>query len=244
MKQNDINLDLLSFVSRQDSESEASLRNFAVQEAYFEHLQQKKESKVVGLRKLREGLLSSDRRDSFAIEVYEWSVRECLEEKNFAELFKSLSHLVEHLYILETTNDKQLQIVGLHLLFLICSTDGLANTHKFKQIVSRVSHSQNTAIQFAEHVLAAFIADLDFLSLSRCWETANIQQRLILEMVLPQTRVTTLAIIKGAYYTFPANDLARLLCLDSCDALSDYLSVELQSAAIIEPTVRLRQAKK
>ncbi|KAJ1332674.1 hypothetical protein BSLG_008303 [Batrachochytrium salamandrivorans] len=123
-------LDALSFVSRQlsslDDQSAPSLRDYAVQEEYLQLILSKQEKMkktasdmshiVLSIRKLREGIVSSNRLDSFSAIgfihicqlqfanskwlclVYELSANLCLEAKNTAELFKTLVYLVHTLY--------------------------------------------------------------------------------------------------------------------------------------------------
>ncbi|KAH6567337.1 hypothetical protein BASA82_001182 [Batrachochytrium salamandrivorans] len=105
-------LDALSFVSRQlsslDDQSAPSLRDYAVQEEYLQLILSKQEKMkktasdmshiVLSIRKLREGIVSSNRLDSFSVRVYELSANLCLEAKNTAELFKTLVYLVHTLY--------------------------------------------------------------------------------------------------------------------------------------------------
>ncbi|TPX68672.1 hypothetical protein CcCBS67573_g07078 [Chytriomyces confervae] len=104
----------LSFVSR--SVGDSGLRDRNTQRALFEHLNERirrlrnadsSDSSsqstefdpiLSSFRKLREGIVSRAVYDAFTIQVYEQSVDLCLEAGNYAELLKSLTHLVTIVY--------------------------------------------------------------------------------------------------------------------------------------------------
>ncbi|KZT09259.1 voltage-gated potassium channel [Laetiporus sulphureus 93-53] len=84
-------MELVPSVSRSsglDKDGDA-LRDFTLQEEYREFIQ----------GKLREGLLSTNRKDAFALEVYETSLYLSVLFRSFNQTTSIISHLLPHLYI-------------------------------------------------------------------------------------------------------------------------------------------------
>lgn len=63
------------------------------------HRQEEQENVLILFRKLREGLLATDRKDAFALEVYETSLHLSILFRSDKQTTSILSHLLPHLYL-------------------------------------------------------------------------------------------------------------------------------------------------
>ncbi|KAH9936591.1 uncharacterized protein B0H18DRAFT_974534 [Fomitopsis serialis] len=63
------------------------------------HRQEEQENILILFRKLREGLLATDRKDAFAVEVYETSLHLSILFRSDKQTTSILSHLLPHLYL-------------------------------------------------------------------------------------------------------------------------------------------------
>ena len=160
--------------------------------------EQEKPNSLDGLvaiyRKLREGIVSSQVHDSFTLQVYESAVDICLLSKNFSELIKTLSPLVNSdVYDKMDHHSRRPEMIGYYLLYFICyarSSDPkrlygnpqeILNVLKLKLKPEIVASSE---VQFSLNVWKALIVNVDFVSMAHLWSKASINQKVLMEVFL------------------------------------------------------------
>ncbi|ORY53701.1 hypothetical protein BCR33DRAFT_711055 [Rhizoclosmatium globosum] len=202
----------LTLVSR-NWDDEAGLRNRSTQEAFFTHIQEKldafyDEERKGGvtrgtrkpgaldpilsqLRKLREGVVSLGQIDTFAIHVYETSVKTCLEGRNFAELLKSLTQLVTVFYQEASASDVSIpnraEMTTLLLLYMICyiptckkegaQFDSRAVMSLFATLPDSIQ--REAKVVNALRIQRALLDDFNFHLFRVCWNQLEDLEKLI-----------------------------------------------------------------
>ena len=195
-------------LSRSDDKT---LLNFSSQEEYFEIiLKSEKDSKLLKIRKLREGILASKRRDLFALKVYETSVDECLACRNFNELLLSLMGLMK-LYLLfpATAKSRVDEIASYYLLFF---------TSKSTKDVGFLLKGLDSSILTGDRVSFALrwikaISNLNYYELSALRSCATLNEKIILESSLPSLRARIVEMLTKSYFTIPSEVLLFNLML-------------------------------
>ncbi|KAI8930384.1 hypothetical protein BC831DRAFT_508548 [Entophlyctis helioformis] len=149
----------------------------------------------------------------------------------------------------------QAEMTGLYILHLVCSPSGsgsatAANAEQQPEASSGKSrpkcHGETRAIQrafeqlppsirktpdvqFAMRTLAALRCDADYLALSRQWNAASANQRLLLATILPRVRQHIVKILARAFFTYPEHLLIKYLCLQDAADLGPVLDSTLST---------------
>lgn len=148
-------------------------------------------------RKLREGLTASRSMDAFTITVYEESVDACLEAENYAELHKSLSHLLQDVYPNcikgDPVNDvvkRRDEMAAYYLLYRICYAKASSQKTLYgppQEILSFLSSlpldiRKSSRVQGAVRVWESLVLDVDYVSLARQWKDASLQEKRLIKV--------------------------------------------------------------
>lgn len=235
-----------------------SLADLNVQERYLDYLNTHEVAdRVLGFRKLREGIVSARRIDAFAIKAYEASVNACLLARNMNELFKSVSYLVETLYDAipssssNSENQGRWRFIEMYAMLLLSLNTSLAHRDLSKRsslhaaylTIQRICNDGSPRVSARVHrLLVALAMDIDFELFSRVWwdELGDGDERsdlcFLLQPIVPVVQERTLCILKRAYFTLPTASACRFLLVGGLDDLQQILDVHSPSSIVSEDT--------
>jgi hypothetical protein len=196
---------------------------------------------VVSFRKLREGVVSSGRHDGFAIKVYEDSVAAARVAGNWEEMKRSLQPLVYEVYS-ETDAENRTEWprhARLLLLYFICfavpqpqAADGTNRTkeplHGSTIEIWTVLRNLPKDIRASEDVrwalaLLSALRSVDYIRFSSLIRSARDEDESMIGFILERYRVRVLAVLHRAFYTFPADLLAKYLCFENQEEATDFV---------------------
>jgi hypothetical protein len=169
---------------------------------------------LLKLRKLREALISTARMDSLTVEVFEKSVDISLLASNFEELNKSLLHLSKVIYPVFTRSLRIIEMESYHLLFRLDDRNSFQKMYNQMSDVLKSSKNIQTIIK----IFKAIQFDLDYVSLSNCWESLDKNQKMILENQIAIWRGKILVMFQKAFYTYPSKLFRRHMLFSGDEA--------------------------
>ena len=219
--------------------SDPQLLDFDHQETLFKDIV-KNASNIMEIRMLREAILSSNRRDAFAIRVYEYSVQRCLDAGDYPECFKSLTQLVSNLYVasgnftIPEILDNQVKIastastgnrtntptdmlnsLALYLLYLTCLVPNLTLGElqlNLKRCIAIAPDYKGYDIGIRWYTA---IKARDFVKLGRIYADADKRQCRLLDESLKTIRGDLLVSLTKSFYTLPIPIFQSYLLLKS-----------------------------
>ncbi|KAI9260895.1 hypothetical protein EDC94DRAFT_610150 [Helicostylum pulchrum] len=148
----------------------SSLRNVKLQRELWDHISKKireitnpntkKEWEIIVdlFRKLREGIYATNWSHgdyTFAIKVFEHSVDSSIKARNFNELSKSLSGLINDLYIFKKDAQNPYYLL-LHILYHCCFVQ---NTDKAMEILLKLDRNSNEGIFGKQLTKCVFVTE-------------------------------------------------------------------------------------
>jgi hypothetical protein len=171
------------------------------------------------IRKLREAVYSSHRRDAFTVQVYEKSVEIAFQERNISELFKSVALLVALYQELGIQGKSELYVY--HLLLLM--------THNVP-MMEWIQVYQSTPSDMATRALDWYRCKRmnDFRSMSKLWKESDEKEKCILESWISDIRRGIGRSLVKAYRSLPLPILTEWLMIEEDTELSAILGLEIQ----------------
>ncbi|KAI9028559.1 hypothetical protein DFJ74DRAFT_703523 [Hyaloraphidium curvatum] len=208
---------------------------------------------VVGYRKLREGIVSSGRLDAFAVEAYEESVGAAREAEDWDEMKRSLQHLVYEIYpgVGPQFQGGWPKHAKLLLLFFICFAvaqappEGKVFLHGsvleiwtvLKRLPRHVVESED--VRWALRLLS-LLRFVDYARFAAAVASAAPDELSLISFVLGRYRIRVAAILHKAYYTMPANLVARYLLFDDVGETAQFLAARYPASRVADGIVSLR----
>lgn len=217
--------------------------DFGNQESYFEKeikaSQSGTEAKLFKIRKLREGLLASKRNDQFAIMIYEMSVDESFAQRNWQELIKSLTRLLDLYSAQQTPFARENEMKNYLIFYVACfdtsKSDWIPQMRKFNMPLDAPS------VLF----LRALNRDIDFDAIEILWPSLNDNEKMLVNCCFATLRPRLIQLLSKSYFTISKERLLSILLLDhtdqSLEILQNILPFGMDNNS---ETVQLKRRKK
>lgn len=182
--------------------------NYEIQEEIF--LKMQSSPKVIDARKLREVIRSCNRKDKFAIKVYEFSVDVCIKYQDHNELFKALSILIKDLYIFVVNDgDRRTEMSLYYLLVLQQNVEMAEMIAACKNIMKLgVDLDQVKALEWYRYSTM-----IDYIQLGRMYTEFSQSERFLLSGSLSTIRKRIFNMLKKSYFQLPCCLLKEYLLL-------------------------------
>jgi hypothetical protein len=184
------------------------------QEELFLRIQTQTNPKVIDVRKLREAITSSKRKDSFALKVYEFSVDVCIEHKDYNELKKSLSILIKEIYKVQTLGDRRVEMCSFYL-FILQQDGDMADLISGSRTVLElgVDLAKIKALEWYRYSTGI----LDYVKLGKIYGDCTPNERFLLNSSIDATRKRILQMLMKSYFQLPSVLLKSYLLLSKDD---------------------------
>lgn len=155
------------------------------------------------MRKLREAIVASARRDDFALKAYIFMARATILEKHMESYHPALLHLLHNIHPANALSDHEYQeFVGYLVLDLACRQNDLAAAYRVKYY-----HCNNPKI---EAVLKALVRG-DWCSFWKIENAADTYQKQLMSWKEEEVRKHAANCVGKSYLSLDKSDLERAL---------------------------------
>jgi hypothetical protein len=156
------------------------------------------------MRKLREGLVASSRKDDFARDTYLWLIRAAVLTRAWEAYTPAIAHLVSHVHPASPLSKSEWQeISAYHILDLACrqgDLQGALALRRARGLEPRRDGSDSDVTSLLDEILQALIHDEWFL-FWRAKRRADGHYRAIMEFAEEGVRVHALKCLARSYFT-------------------------------------------
>lgn len=227
------------------SDNRQDLKAHSVQQdLYALILKNNSQSNTYNLRKLREGIVASERIDSFSIAVYEHSIQNCITYRNRSEIIKCFAKISEMYVLSMQINPRYCEIEACKIMF---STSHLDTNSIWAAYLKLPSHvKQSPQVQIAIQLLqATTLRYFDYIKLSQIYKETSCSSTThqLLIWLLPDFQAVIFKLIKRSYFTISKQMFADRMCIDINDDEKFDELVRVYKVFLISETVTLRTRK-
>lgn len=172
---------------------------------------------LMAMRKLREGIVASKRADDFAVRAYSFCIRKAILAKHMESYHPALLHLLQILYPKTSSiiaHRERQEFVGYLILDLACRQEDYAGAFTIRKLYRLVE-------PLTDAVLQAMI----FGHYHLFWETrkaANIYQMKLMEYAEERIRAFTIKCLERAYFTVDAKFLSDVTGMSCTEFFGEY----------------------
>ncbi|KAI9792790.1 MAG: hypothetical protein M1816_001522 [Peltula sp. TS41687] len=180
--------------------------------------QNERDRLLMAMRKLREGMVASNRADGFAVQAYSFCIRRAILAKHMESYHPALLHLLERLHPKVSSSivaqEERLEFVGYLILDLACRQADYAGAFATRNLYRLAESRINAVLQAMVHG--------QYHLFWKARRTANIYQVKLMEYVDERMRSLTIRCLERAYFTVDAGFLNDVTGMDWDEFVGKY----------------------